>query len=113
MRDRIRDRLTEYRNEALDSIAIAENRTKSTFAVRGTLTSSMCYLAINRDNETGFAQYMDWSASFIRHVAPGSWAEYADELRDSGNKRKQEIMARVKHELRGQLDPVLDKLIKR
>lgn len=71
------------------------------------------FLAINRDNETGFAKYMDQSANFIRHVAPGSWAEYADELRDGGTKLKQEIMAKVKHELRGQLEPVLDKLIKR
>lgn len=107
MRDRIRERLTEYRSEALDRIVIAETRTKSTFA-QGVVSSS-----INTDNETGFAEYMDRSASFIRHVAPGSWAEYADELRDGGTKLKQEIMAKVKHELRGQLDPSLDKLIKR
>jgi hypothetical protein len=71
------------------------------------------YLAINTDNETGFVEYMDQSASFIRQVAPGSWAEYADELRDGGHRLKQEIMARVEHELRGQLDPALDKIIKR
>ena len=114
MRDRIRERLTEYRSEALGSgsIAIAENKTKSTFGQHGVVSSRM-YLAINKDNETGFAKYMDRSGSFIRHVAPGSWAEYADELRDGGTKLKQEIMAKVKHELRGQLDPALDKLIKR
>jgi hypothetical protein len=57
---------------------------------------------------------MDRSANFIRHVAPGSWAQYADELRDSGHKLKQEIMARMnKNELAGQLDPALDKIIKR
>jgi hypothetical protein len=51
---------------------------------------------------------------FIRHVAPGAWAEYADELRDSGRKLKQEIMDRMnKNEFKGQLDPALDKLIKR
>jgi len=109
----IRERLAEYRGEALERIASAENRTKSTYAQRGILSSSMCYLAINRDNETGFAEYMDRSANFIRHVAPGSWAEYAEELLDGGHKLKQEIMAKVKHELRGQLDPALDKIIKR
>jgi len=56
---------------------------------------------------------MDQSVNFIRRVAPGSATEYADELRDGGNKLKQEIMAKVKHELRGQLDPALDKIIKR
>jgi hypothetical protein len=72
MRDRIRTRLTEYRGEALERIATAENRTKATHAMRGTLTSSMCDLAINRDNEVGFSEYMDQSANFIRQVAPGS-----------------------------------------
>jgi hypothetical protein len=114
MRDRIRERLTEYRTEALDSIAIAENRTKAAFAQRGTLSSSMFHLAINEDNRAGFAEYMDRSANFIRHVAAGSWAQYADELRDSGHKLKQEIMAKMnKNELKGQLGPALDKLIKR
>jgi hypothetical protein len=113
MRERIRTRLTEYRGEALERIAIAESRTKATHAMRGTLTSSMCDLAINRDNEVGFSEYMDQSADFIRQVAPGSRAEYADELRDGANKLKQEIMAKVKHGLRGQLDPALDKIIKR
>jgi len=73
----------------------------------------MCLRAINEDNETGFREYMDQSVNFIRRVAPGSATEYADELRDGGNKLKQEIMAKVKHELRGQLDPALDKIIKR
>src|SRR5262249_43795950 len=113
MRDRIRERLTEYRTEALERIAVAVNRTQANAAQRGVLTSSMCYLAINEDNKTGFAQYMDQSANFIRQVAPGPWAEYADELRHGGTKLKQEIMAKVKHELRGQLDPALDKIIKR
>jgi hypothetical protein len=39
--------------------------------------------------------------------------EYAEELRDGANKLKQEIIAKVKHGLRGQLDPALDKIIKR
>jgi hypothetical protein len=73
----------------------------------------MCYLAINKDNEVGFAEYMDRSAAFIRHVAPGSWAEYAEELREAGNKLKQEIMANTNHELKNQLHEPLDKLIKR
>src|SRR6516225_9005024 len=111
MRDRIRERLAEYRTEALERIGTAENRTKLTHMERGTLTSSMCDLAINKDNEAGFAEYMDRSARFIRHFA--SWAGYADELRDGGTKLKQEIMARVTHEFRGQLDPALDKIIKR
>ena len=113
IRDRIRTRLTEYRGEALERIAIAENRTKATHAMRGTLTSSMCDLAINRDNEVGFSEYMDQSADFIRQVAPGSGAEYAEELRDGASKLKQETMAKLKHGLRGQLDPALDKIIKR
>jgi len=95
MRDLIRKRLAEYRAEALESIAIAANRTKATFAQRGTLTSSMCYLAVNKDNETGLAEYMDRSIHFIRHVASGSWAEYADELRGGGQKLKQEIMNKM------------------
>jgi hypothetical protein len=113
MRDRIRERLAEYRTEALERIAVAVNKTKADAAQRGVLTSSMCYLAINRDNKSGFAQYMDQSADFIRQVARGSGAEYADELRDGGHKLKQEIMVNVKHEYRGQLDPALDKIIKR
>jgi len=61
--------------------------------MRGTLTSSMCDLAINRDNEVGFSEYMDQSADFIRQVAPGSgggicrgasgWCEQA-QARDHG-----------------------------
>jgi len=113
----IRERLTEYRGEALESIAIAENRTKATHAQRGTATSSMCYLAINKDNETGLAEYMDRSAKFIRHVASGSSAEYADELRDAANKLKQDIMDKLAGDpcgkLSGQLDPTFDRIIKR
>lgn len=56
---------------------------------------------------------MDRSANFIRHVAPGSWAEYGDELRAAGNKLKEEIMADTKSEFRDQLGEALDKLIKR
>jgi hypothetical protein len=113
MRDRIRERLTEYQTEALERIAVAVNRTKSKAASTGNLNSGGYYLAINKDNEAGFAEYMDRSANFIRHVAPGSGAQYADELRDGGHKLKQEIMAKVKHEFRGRLDPALDKIIKR
>jgi hypothetical protein len=71
---------------------------------------------------------MDRSGDFIRHEAPGSWAEYADELRDGGNKLKQEIVAKMDREnhlagallenstrvrFRNELDKALDKLIKR
>ena len=125
MRDVIKKRLAEYRIEALDSIAFAENRTKATFAQRGTLSSSMFHSSINEDNKTGFAQYMDQSANFIRQVAPGSSAEYVDELWDGGHKLKQEIMANVDHEnsmmrenstrvqLKNELRLALDKLIER
>jgi len=119
MRDLIRKRLRENRGEALESIAIAINRTKSKFS--GSLTSSRCYLAINKDNEVGLAEYMDRSIHFIRRVASGSWAEYADELWDAGQKLKQEIMDKMAHdpgakmwaEVKGQLDTALDKIIKR
>jgi hypothetical protein len=114
MRDRIRERLTEYRNEALERIASAENRTKSTHSGRGTSTSSMCDRDISEDNKAGFADYMDQSADFIRQLAPGSGAQYADELRNGANTLKQNIMARTNNRnVRGQLDPALDKIIKR
>src|SRR5262249_10951364 len=90
MRDRIRQRLDEYRAEAHERIGVAVNMTRSKHA-----------------------EYMDRSAAFIRHVAPGSWSEYADELRDGGQKLKEEIMARINHELKGQLTQPLDKLIRR
>jgi L-lactate utilization protein LutC len=112
MRDRIGKRLTEYRAEALDSIASAEAKTKSIHAGRGTSISSMCDRDISEDNKTGVAQYMDQSADFIRHVASGSAAEYADELRDAANKLKQEIMARTGNQnVKAQLDLALDKLV--
>jgi hypothetical protein len=41
---------------------------------------------------------MDQSATFIRQVAPGSSAEYVDELWDGGHKLKQEIMAKMDRE---------------
>ena len=112
MRDRIKERLTEYRTEALESIAGDESRTKSTHAGRGTLNSSMLHHDINEVNKTGFAEYMDRSVNFIRQVAPGSWAEYADELRDGGNTLKQEIMAKPGDEnFKAHLDVALDKII--
>jgi hypothetical protein len=114
MRDRIRERLTEYRTEALERIGRAVDKTKSTYAGRGTLNSSMCLGAINEDNETGFAEYMDQSVKFIRQVAPGSGAEYADELRDGGNKLKQEIMAKPGDvNFKAYLDAAIDKITKR
>jgi hypothetical protein len=128
MRDRIRQRLREYRREALHSIAIAEDTTGAAFSERGRSGSGMFRRAINRDNENGFAEYMDQSIAFIRHVAPGSLAEYADELWDGGNTLKQEIMAKIDHvnrlagavpehstrvQLRNDLEAALDSLIKR
>jgi hypothetical protein len=60
---------------------------------------------------------MDRSIHFIRHVASGSWAEYADEVRDAGHQLKQDIMDKLARDpcgqLSGQLDPTLDKIIKR
>jgi hypothetical protein len=111
MRERIKERLTEYRAEALDSIAIAVNRTRSKAAGTGNLNSSRLNLVINDDTKTGFADYMDRSIDFIRHVAPGP--EYANELRDAGYKLKQEIMADTKSKFTSQLGEALDKIIKR
>jgi hypothetical protein len=128
MRDRIRKRLTEYRTEALHSIAVAVNKTRSMAAGSGNLGSSKLGLVINEDNKAGFTQYMDRSIAFIRHRASGSWAQYADELRDGGHKLKQEIMAKMDDEnhlagalpgnparvqLRNNLEAELDKLIER
>ena len=61
MKDLIRKRLTEYRTEAMDSIGVAVNRTKSKAAGTGNLNSSKVYLAINEDNKAGFEAYMDRS----------------------------------------------------
>jgi hypothetical protein len=114
MRERIRARLREYRTKALLSIVAAVNSTKSKFSGAGRLNSHGYYRSINENNEAGFATYMDRSATFIRQVAPGSSAEYVDELWDGGHKLKQEIMAKMdKNQLQGQLDPALDKLIRR
>jgi hypothetical protein len=113
MRDWIRERLTEYRSEALERIGIAVNRTRSKAAGTGNLNSSRLSLTINDDTKAGFSEHMDQSANFIRQVAPCGWIEYGDELRDSGHKLKQETMANTKSELRAQLGEALDKLIKR
>jgi hypothetical protein len=113
MRERIRKRLREYRTEALEGIGVAVNRTRSKAAGYGNLNSSRLSLTINDDTKAGFAEYMDQSIKFIRHVAPGSSAEYVDELWDGGHKLKQEIMANTKSELRAQLGEALDKLIER
>src|SRR5262249_48726729 len=99
MRDRIRARLRQYRTRALLSIVAAVNKTKSKFGAEPVrLNSHGYYRSINENNEAGFAQYMDGSAEFIRQVAPGSSAEYVDELWDGGHKLKQEIMAKMDRE---------------
>jgi hypothetical protein len=123
MRERIRKRLTEYRAEAIQSIGEAVNRTRSELRDRGRTNSHEWYQAINKDNEAGFKKYMDQSAKFIRQVAPGSAAEYVDELYDGGQKLKREIMAKTDHvsasgnsvavQLRTELEAALDKLIER
>jgi hypothetical protein len=124
MRERIRARLREYRTKALLSIVAAVNKTKSKFSGAGRLNSHEYYRSINENNEAGFATYMDRSATFIRQVAPGSSAEYVDELWDGGHKLKQEIMAKIDHDLavsgnsigaqlRTDLETTLNKLIER
>jgi hypothetical protein len=128
MRDRIRQRLTEHRTEALERIESAVNKTKSEFSGAGRLNSHGYYRSINENNKAGFEEYMDRSVNFIRHVAPGSLAEYANELRDGGNMLKQEIMAKMDREnfmtaalpgnstrvqLRNDLEAALDSLIER
>jgi hypothetical protein len=113
MRDLIRERLTEYRAEALERIGIAVNKTKSKAAGTGSLHGSRVHLTINEDNEAGFVEYMDRSIAFIRHVVPGRRAQYIDELRDGGTKLKQEIMARKDNQFKAQLGEALDQLIKR
>jgi hypothetical protein len=125
MRDRIRARLRQYRTKALLSIVAAVNKTKSKFREAGRLNSHGYYRSINKNNEAGFATYMDQSANFIRQVAPGSSAEYVDELWDGAHKLKQEIMGKMDREnsmtpgnstrvqLRNDLEAALDSLIER
>src|SRR6516162_4656745 len=95
MRNLIRKRLTEYRIDALDNISVAANNTKANFANHGALNSDRLYLFINEHNKTGFAQYIDRSANFIRYVAGLSASQYADELRNAANDLKYEIMAKM------------------
>jgi hypothetical protein len=124
MRDQIRARLREYRTKALLSIVDAINRTKSKFSGMGRSHSHAYYRSINENIEAGSTAYMDRSAVFIRQVAPGSSAEYVDELWDGGHKLKQEIMAKVDRDLaasgnsigaqlRTELEAALDSLIER
>ena len=125
MRERIRARLREYRTRALLSIVAAVNKTKSEFSGAGRLNSHGYYRSINENSEAGFATYMDQSANFIRQAAPGSSAEYVDELWDGGQTLKQEIMTKMDRDysmtpgnsiavqLRNDLDATLDKLIER
>jgi len=92
------------------------------------LNSDRLYLFINEHNKTGFAQYIDRSANFIRYVAGLSASQYADELRDAAKDLKYEIMAKMdrdnfmewalpgnpeRYQLRNELEPALDKLIER
>jgi hypothetical protein len=124
MRDVIRRRLAENADEALHSIGVAVNQTR----LKLDPNNSRTYLFINKDYEDGFAKYMDRSVEFVSHVGRGSKTEYANELREAGNKLKEEIMAKIGHQnrklgafpgnstrvaLMGQLGPALDKLIKR
>jgi hypothetical protein len=118
MRDRIRKRLTEDRSDALERIAAAEQKTYGAFSERGTTHSSMFHRAINEDNKTGLADYMDRSVYFIRQVAGSSALQYADELRDAATRLKQEIVARPKLGIlvgvgHGDLEAKLDRVIER
>src|SRR5262245_32740045 len=94
----------------------------------GALNSDRLYLFINEHNKTGFAQYIDRSANFIRYVAGLSASQYADELRDAAKDLKYEIMAKMdrdnfmewalpgnpeRYQLRNELEPALDKLLER
>jgi hypothetical protein len=64
-------------------------------AIRQIVNSDRLYLFINEHNKTGFAQYIDRSANFIRYVAGLSASQYADELRDAAKDFKYEIMAKM------------------
>jgi hypothetical protein len=66
MRDRIRERLTEYRAEALESIGIAVNKTRAKAAASGNSGSSRLNLVINDDTKIGFAKYMIDPSLFSR-----------------------------------------------
>src|SRR5262245_8677052 len=88
MREKVRERLTDYRADALQSIEDALNRTKSELSGKGRANSHAWYRAINKDYEGGLGQYMYRSTVFIRHVAPTSYAEFAGELRDAANELK-------------------------
>jgi hypothetical protein len=116
VRDQIREQLAAYRAEALERIGDVVNRTKSKASETGRTNSPAYYRAINEDNKAGLAQYMDRSADHICQVAPSSGTEYSDELRDCGNKLKQEIMAKsdvaASAQFRTELRAALDKLIK-
>src|SRR5262245_44470557 len=128
MRNLIRKRLTEYRIDTLDNISVAVNNTKANFAKHGALNGDRLYLFIDEHNKTGFAQYIDRSANFIRYVAGFSASQYADELRNAANDLKYEIMAKMdrdnfmewalpgnpeRYQLRNELEPALGKLIER
>src|SRR5262245_37019384 len=117
MRERIRKRLKDYRADALQSIGVRAIGS-------GNLGNSRLSLTINDDTKAEFAEYMDQSIKFIRQVAPGSSAEYVDELWDGGQKLKQEIIAKTDHDLaisgnsmavllRNELEAALDGLIER
>ena len=97
-------------------------------AIRQIVNSDRLYLFINEHNKTGFAQYIDRSANFIRYVAGLSASQYADELRDAAKDFKYEIMAKMdrdnfmewalpgnpeRYQLRNELELALDKLIER
>jgi hypothetical protein len=112
MRERIRARLRVFQVDAVQNIGFAVNRTKFKFSGAGRLNSGSYYRSINEDIRAGLAKYVDQSANFIRQVAPGSSAEYVDELWDAAHKLKQEIMAN-KNELRAESGVALDELIER
>jgi hypothetical protein len=128
MREQIKKRLSEDRIDTLDSIAIAENATKSEAVKHGALHGSRVGLQLNEDNKAGLARYIDGAAKFIHHVAGSSHLQYAEDLREAANLLKKDMLIRIDRQLmmtrafpgnseradiRARLGPALDKIIER
>jgi hypothetical protein len=80
MRERIRARLKQYRAEAVDSIGAAVNRMKSTFSGAARMNGRPYYLAINKDNEAGFATFSGLNKITAIHKI---WNNMTKEPRDT------------------------------
>lgn len=99
MKELIAKRLAEDRAEQLDRVEIAKSGVKSKAASHGALNGSRRYLSINEVTKSGLGDYLDQSAKFIRQVAGVRSLEYAIELRDAGNKFKEEALTRFDREM--------------